>query len=176
MAALTPARSTKRRSRTDSEFTLILQKFIPTMQPTMVDEPPDGGDWLHEIKYDGNRTQLAIAGGEVRAYTRNGHDWTEKYSRIVAGGASIDCRSAPIDGEVFVQNGHGVTDFGALRSAMTKTPERLIFFAFDLWSAVRSQVSRRVVEGNATGGAPICFHPANRGSHHGRLRCDTRRA
>jgi len=132
MAALTPAPSTKRRSRTDSESTLILPKFIPTMQPTLVDEPPDGGEWLHEIKYDGNRTQLAIGGGEVRAYTRNGHDWTEKYSRIVAGAARIDCRSALIDGEVCVQNEHGVTDFGALRSAMTKTPERLIFFAFDL--------------------------------------------
>ena len=132
MAALTPAPSTKRQSRRDSESTLILPSFIPTMQPTLVDDPPDDGDWLHEIKYDGYRTQLAIAGGQVRAYTRNGYDWTEKYPRIVSAATRIACKSALIDGEVCVQNEQGVTDFGALRSAMTKEPGRLIFFAFDL--------------------------------------------
>lgn len=40
MAALTPPPSTKRKSRTDSESTLIIPKFIPTMQPTLVDDPP----------------------------------------------------------------------------------------------------------------------------------------
>lgn len=54
-------------------------------------------------------------------------------------------------------------------------PSALIEARMPAVSAVRSQISRRVVEGNATGGAPICFHPANRGSHHDRLRCDTRR-
>lgn len=132
MAALTPAPSTKRQSRRDSESILILPAFIPTMQPTLVDDPPDDDGWLHEIKYDGYRTQLAIAGGQVRAYTRNGYDWTEKYPRIVQAAARIGCTSALIDGEVCVQNEHGVTDFGALRRAVTAEPHRLIFFAFDL--------------------------------------------
>jgi len=132
MAALTPPPSTKRKSRKDSESTLIIPKFIPTMQPTLVDEPPAGGQWLHEIKYDGYRTQLAIGGGEVKAFTRNGHDWTAKYPDIVQAGGGIDCMSALIDGEVCVQDEHGVTDFGAVRSAITSEPWRLVFFAFDL--------------------------------------------
>lgn len=66
MAALTPPPSTKRKSRKDSESTLSVPKFIPSMQPTLVDEPPAGGDWLHEIKYDGYRTQLAIGCRESR--------------------------------------------------------------------------------------------------------------
>lgn len=132
MAALTPPPSTKRKSRKDSESTLIIPTFIPTMQPALVDEPPAGDDWLHEIKYDGYRTQLAIGGSQVRAFTRNGHDWTAKYPDIAQAAGRIDCQSALIDGEVCVQDERGVTDFAALRSAMTKEPWRLVFFAFDL--------------------------------------------
>jgi hypothetical protein len=29
--------------------------FIPPMLPTLVDEAPDGDEWVHEIKYDGYR-------------------------------------------------------------------------------------------------------------------------
>lgn len=65
MVGLTPDLRQKRSRRRDSESTLILPKFIPTMQPTLVDAAPEGSDWLHEIKYDGYRTQIAIGGGEV---------------------------------------------------------------------------------------------------------------
>lgn len=132
MAALTPASDTKRQSRIDSESTFTIPSFVPTMQPTLVDQPPKGDGWLHEVKYDGYRTQLAIADGRVRAYTRNGHDWTDKYTRIVQTAARIDCKSALIDGEVVVQNERGITDFEALRGAIKKEPFRLVFFAFDL--------------------------------------------
>ncbi|CAN7596610.1 ATP-dependent DNA ligase [Devosia sp. LjRoot3] len=102
------------------------------MQPTLVDDPPAGNRWLHEIKYDGYRTQLAIGGGQVKAFTRNGHDWTNRYLGIVGAAAGIDCASALIDGEVCVQNEDGVTDFGYLQSAMIKEPWKLVFIAFDL--------------------------------------------
>jgi ATP-dependent DNA ligase len=37
--------------------------------------PPAGTDWLHEIKHDGFRLMVQRAGGRVRLFTRNGHDW-----------------------------------------------------------------------------------------------------
>src|SRR6218665_811923 len=132
MAGVTPATRKKRSAAPDSESTLSIPAFVETMQPTLVDEPPAGSGWLHEIKYDGYRTQLAIAGGQVRAYTRNGHHWTAKYGPIVEDAARLECRSALIDGEVVVQDDAGVTDFGQLRRAMTAEPHRLAFFAFDL--------------------------------------------
>ena len=58
--------------------------FIEPMLPTLVDQAPDGEAWVHEIKYDGYRTQLAIAGKNSRAFTRNGYDWTAKYGIVVA--------------------------------------------------------------------------------------------
>ena len=34
---------------------------------------------FHEIKYDGYRTLIVIDRGQVRAFTRNGNDWTRAY-------------------------------------------------------------------------------------------------
>ena len=47
--------------------------FIPRMFPTLVEVPPEGDDWFHEIKYDGYRTQLLIEGGGIRAFSRRGN-------------------------------------------------------------------------------------------------------
>jgi len=102
------------------------------MLPTLVDLPPAGAEWLHELKYDGFRTQIAVANGAVRAFTRAGHDWTDRYRLLVEAAASLGAADAVIDGEVIVQDEHGRADFGALQGAITRSPERLIFMAFDL--------------------------------------------
>ena len=108
--------------------------FIEPMLPTLVDTAPDGDAWVHEIKYDGHRTQLAIAGQDSRAYTRNGYDWTDRYGIVVATARALQCRSAVIDGEMCVQDADGVTDFKVLKSAIKRSPERLMLFAFDILS------------------------------------------
>jgi ATP-dependent DNA ligase len=102
------------------------------MQPTLVEDPPTGPGWLHEIKYDGYRTQLAVWSGIARAYTRNGNDWTGRYAPICAAAETLPVLSALIDGEVCVQDEHGVTDFSALPRAIAERPQDLVFFAFDL--------------------------------------------
>ena len=68
-------------------------KFIPPQIPTLADEPPSGAGWVqHEIKYDGYRTQLVIEGNRVRAFTRNGHDWSARYKAIVKKRAGSACQ------------------------------------------------------------------------------------
>jgi bifunctional non-homologous end joining protein LigD len=102
------------------------------MMPTLVDEPPAGEGWIHEIKHDGYRTILAVDGSASRAFTRNGHDWTKQYRTIVASAAQLPCQTAIIDGEMVVQDESGRADFHAMRAALLREPERLAFFAFDL--------------------------------------------
>ncbi|MHC2792586.1 ATP-dependent DNA ligase [Mesorhizobium jarvisii] len=34
--------------------------FIEPLMPTLVEKPPEGDGWLHEIKFDGYRTQIII--------------------------------------------------------------------------------------------------------------------
>ena len=72
------------------------------MLPTLVDEPPSSDQWLHEIKHDGYRTQLHLAAGRSRAFTRNGNDWSDSY-RLVLDCAEGLRRSAVLDGEMIVQ-------------------------------------------------------------------------
>ncbi len=107
-------------------------QFIEPMLPTLVIEAPDGNDWLHEIKYDGFRTQLLLDGTHVRAFTRRGFNWSERYSLILSAARELDCSSAIIDGGMIVQDEQGRSDFHAFQAAMRHEPERLVFMAFDL--------------------------------------------
>ena len=106
--------------------------FVDFQLPMLVDQPPEGDGWLHEVKHDGYRTQLILERGRARALTRNGLDWSEKYQSIVDEAAALKARSAIVDGEVIVFNDKGVSDFAALRSAIRWEPGRLVFIAFDL--------------------------------------------
>lgn len=54
----------------------------------------------------------------VRAFIRNGHDWTACYTPTPQGCASLACRSARIDGEIVVEDTNGVSDFGLARRAL----------------------------------------------------------
>ena len=107
-------------------------RFIPPQLPTIADEPPEGDRWQHEIKYDGYRTQLHISNGIVRAYTRNGHDWSERYLPLVRAAERLTCSSAILDGEVIVQDERGRSYFAGLRAAIAGRPGDLVFMAFDL--------------------------------------------
>src|SRR6185436_9305016 len=107
-------------------------EFIELQLATAVDHPPPRSGWIHEVKHDGYRTFLIIERRKARAYTRNGFDWTDRYRSITEPAAKLDCRSAIIDGEVIIQDKHGVSDFEALKSAIRWQPRRLIFCAFDL--------------------------------------------
>jgi len=98
----------------------------------LTDQPPEGADWIHEIKHDGYRTMLTVERGTARAYTRNGHDWSDRYAGIIASARKPPCRSAILDGEVIVQDARGVSDFEALQAALRSQPAQLIFYAFDL--------------------------------------------
>lgn len=108
--------------------------FTPTMQPNPVDTPPEGDAWLHEIKYDGYRTELLLNGAERHAFTRNGHDWSDKYTLILEATRALPSNSCLLDGEIIVQADSGISDFHAVRQAISSNPESLIFYAFDiLW-------------------------------------------
>lgn len=100
--------------------------------PTLVEKPPEGGDWIHEIKFDGYRSQIVIDAGTVRVFTRRGHDWTDKYRAIAEEAAELGVERAIIDGEIVLPDEQGKPRFGDLRSAIASRPYDLVFMAFDL--------------------------------------------
>ena len=107
-------------------------RFIEPQLASPVDQPPEGKHWIHEIKHDGYRSQVVIDRGQVRVFSRNGHDWSDRYPGIVRAAASLRCKSAIIDGEAIVQDGDGRSDFESLQSAIRVRPYSIILYAFDL--------------------------------------------
>ena len=85
---------------------------------TLVKTPPDGDDWLHEIKYDGYRMGCAITPAGVRLTSRNGLDYTAALPEIVAAARALPVTTALLDGEVVVLLDDGRASFQALQQAM----------------------------------------------------------
>jgi len=53
--------------------------FIEPCLPSKVARPPSGPLWVHEIKHDGYRLMLRRDGARVQCFTRNGHDWADRF-------------------------------------------------------------------------------------------------
>ena len=99
---------------------------------TLASHAPGGPDWLHEVKYDGYRLR-AVLDGTARILTRNGVDWTDRFSRLADAVESLPATSAMIDGEAVVLDPRGVSDFGALQQAVGSDGGAGVrFMAFDL--------------------------------------------
>jgi bifunctional non-homologous end joining protein LigD len=123
-----PPRAKASRSKSGGK----LPAFQSVQLATLVDHVPEGGRWLHELKYDGYRTLVAVGNGEARGYTRSGLDWSEKYPAILAEAAALDVSNALIDGEAVVILPDGRTSFQALQAALKEDPQSIVFYAFDL--------------------------------------------
>lgn len=109
-----------------------LPSFVAPQLATLVDAPPDGADWLHEIKYDGYRAIAAKADDRVRLYTRSGLDWTEKFAAVIPALEDLPCDSVLLDGEIAVADRRGHTDFGALQDALAEGRGGYSYYVFDL--------------------------------------------
>lgn len=107
-------------------------RFVEPMLPTLASVPPEGDEWLHEIKYGGFRTQLIVDPSGVRAFTRRGLDWSDRYAALLDAARQLGCTSAIIDGEMIVQDAEGRSDFDGFAAALRDSPDRLVFMAFDL--------------------------------------------
>ena len=127
-----PRAKRARTSDTANATPLKPPPFQPVQLATLVDTVPTGDRWLHEMKYDGYRLLVAVGGGLARAYTRSGLDWSEKFAGIVNEAATLDVRSALLDGEAIVMDENGRSSFQALQNALKGAPASIDFVAFDL--------------------------------------------
>lgn len=93
------------------------------MLATRGDHVPTGEGWQHEVKWDGMRVLIEVAGGRLRLWSRNRNDVTVTFPEL-AGLADVLTHDAVLDGEV-VAFLDGVPRFGALADRMhVKDPRR----------------------------------------------------
>jgi DNA ligase D-like protein (predicted ligase) len=110
-----------------------LPGWVKPQLTKLVDAPPEGPEWLHEIKYDGYRMHARLDRGAVRLLTRTGLDWTHKYPAIASALMSVPARQAYLDGELCGLRPDGTTSFSLIQTASDAgNAKALVFFLFDL--------------------------------------------
>jgi bifunctional non-homologous end joining protein LigD len=123
----------RKRKADDVEGGVPLPGFVPPSLATLREQPPDGANWLHEIKFDGYRIQARLDHGEVRLLTRKGLDWTEKFPNVARAVAALPATTAVIDGEVVIEDERGMSSFSGLQAALSAGErERFVYYVFDL--------------------------------------------
>ena len=106
--------------------------YVPQLA-TLVDRPPSGDEWFHEIKYDGYRIGARVRKGHVSLYTRNGNDWTASFPQVADAVRRLDLDDALIDGEAAVVLPDGRTSFQAMQNAGDVANRgTVVYFVFDL--------------------------------------------
>ena len=84
---------------------MLKNAFQPCI-PTKAAKVPDRPEWIHEIK----------RGKRVRLFTRNGHDWSDRFPLIAEAVLRNRNASFVIDGEAVLLGVDGRSDFNGLHS------------------------------------------------------------
>jgi ATP-dependent DNA ligase len=155
--------------------------WIKPQLAKLVNQAPDGLDWLHELKLDGYRMHARFDAGRVEILTRRGNDWTEKYPAIARTIAGLPARNGYCDGELCGLLPDGRTAFNLIQNATDTGQGSLVFFLFDLlFLDGENLMALRVVERKARlasllKGAPDCLryndHQIGHGPEFHRLAC-----
>jgi bifunctional non-homologous end joining protein LigD len=116
--------------QTGSRGTAI-PRFIAPQLCKLIDTPPTGAVWAHELKLDGYRLQLRVEAGNPVLRTRTGLDWTERFPSIAKAAAALpDCL---MDGEAVALDAKGHPSFAALQATLAGEQHApIVYFVFDL--------------------------------------------
>ena len=105
--------------------------FVPIQLCQAAEHPPARPGWVHEIKFDGYRIQVATGGERATLRTRKGLDWSDRFPELAIDAAHWP--DAVVDGELCALDKDGLPDFSALQTAIAEEKTAgLVYFAFDL--------------------------------------------
>ena len=135
-----PIRSRPRQPRDPAQPNLPLDPMPARIAPCLAlskHRPPNGSQWVYEIKWDGYRLAVHIEPKGVRIITRGGHDWTHRFPQIAEAAMQLGGATAILDGEAVVLDEQGRSNFGMLQQSLggrggKRTSGEAIFMAFDI--------------------------------------------
>lgn len=124
-----------------------IPKAVECQLATLVQSPPEGEAWFHEIKFDGYRMICRIDGGHARFHSRNGNDWTERFPRLAEAAAALPLDSGVLDGEVVLFDPDGRSSFQSLQNAFRgNRADQLVYQVFDLLYIDGQDISQQALE------------------------------
>jgi len=104
------------------------ERYAP-MLARLVDAPPRGPEWRHEVKWDGFRVLTRIRAGEPSMWSRNDQDLTGRFAgvaRVLE--RAVRTSECVLDGEVCALDRSGTPRFGLLQ----RSEGDLVYYVFDL--------------------------------------------
>ena len=105
-------------------------RFIPPCLPATGAALPSGPHWVHEIKFDGWRSQLHKSGKEVRIFSKRGFDLTGRFPLIAEELASLPQDQLILDAEIVAEDETGRPNFDALLARRSQA--HIVVWIFDL--------------------------------------------
>lgn len=111
------------------------KKFPNIIHPqlaTLVDAPPTGKNWLHEIKWDGYRLLAFKQGNKTCLYTRHHHNWTAKFRIIEKEINQLPIKNLILDGEIVVLDENQHSDFQLLQNSIKENNNDFYYYIFDI--------------------------------------------
>jgi bifunctional non-homologous end joining protein LigD len=112
----------------------------------LVQEAPEGEDWLHEQKFDGYRIVAELEDGDVKLLSRRFRDWTAQFPTVARAVGKLPAKRVLLDGEVAAVMPDGRTSFQALQNAFGNERANLVYFVFDLLALDGDDVAKRPLE------------------------------
>ncbi len=110
---------------------------LPASQAPMLainaDAPPQGAEWLSEIKFDGYRLIVSKDAAGPRLLTRNGLDWTHRMPAVAQAVAALPAATLMADGELVSLRKDGLSSFPDLQAALKDGRDATLhLYLFDL--------------------------------------------
>jgi bifunctional non-homologous end joining protein LigD len=90
---------------------------------SIAEEPPEGEDWISEIKLDGYRLIVSVDQGAVRLLTRNGHDWADRLPSVAKAMSALSVHTAMLDGELVAVRDDGISSLCSYRM-LPRAPQK----------------------------------------------------
>ncbi|WP_333852928.1 DNA ligase D [Epilithonimonas sp.] len=108
-----------------------LTEFIKPMLCKVSDKPFDDQEWAFEIKWDGYRSIADLSKDEIRLYSRNGIDFSQKFKKVT-NSLKLQDHNMVLDGEIVAYDAKGKPNFQWLQQIGDNPNLALTFQVFDL--------------------------------------------
>src|SRR5450432_3412549 len=99
---------------------------IEPMKSTLVERPPEGDEWLFEVKWDGVRAIAFVENEEVRLQARSGLRCERQYPALAVIHNHIAAGRAVLDGEIAVLDPKGVSRFHLIQPRIANSDPNTI--------------------------------------------------
>jgi DNA ligase D-like protein (predicted ligase) len=118
------------KSKSKSATRAATVQFVEPMYAQLIQQVPEGNEWLYEVKFDGYRCLASKSAAGVTLWSRRGNDFTAQFPNIAKACEELPARTV-LDGEIVAVDANGRISFNLLQHHRSQA-QALLFYAFDI--------------------------------------------